>query len=164
MIDRNPDVPRAVAQWVDAVIIDVRGERVREVTITHADGEVLRLSKASAELANFEVADVPEGRELSYPGVANVIGNALRELNLEDVAPAAEAPADGATIVPTVVEYRTFDGLVIRITGTESGDESWISLVASADAGAADATAEAARINAKVGGWRYKIAGFQPIK
>ena len=157
LIDRNPDVPRAAAQWVDAVIVDVRGERVREVTITHADGEVLRLSKASAELANFEVADVPEGRELSYPGVANVVGNALRELNLEDVAPAAEAPADGATIV----EYRTFDGLAVRITGTESGDESWISLVASADAGAADATAEAARINAKVGGWRYKIAGFQ---
>jgi hypothetical protein len=152
---------------VDAVIVDVRGERVREVTITHADGEVLRLSKASAELANFEVADVPEGRELSYPGVANVVGNALRELNLEDVAPAGEAPAEGATRV----EYRTFDGLVVRITGTETGDESWISLEASADTASAtppadgaapvDPAAEAARINAKVGGWRYKIAGFQ---
>lgn len=161
LIDRNPDVPRAAAQWVDAVIVDVRSERVREVTITHPDGEVVRLSKASAELANFEVADVPQGRELSYPGVANVVGNALRELNLEDVAPAAEAPADGATLVPTDVEYRTFDGLVVRITGTETGDESWISLAASADEAAADATAEAARINAKVGGWRYKIAGFQ---
>jgi hypothetical protein len=167
LIDRNPDFPRAAAQWVDSVIVDVRGERVREVTITHPDGEVLRLSKASAELANFEVADVPEGRELSYPGVANVVGNALRELNLEDVAPAPETPAEGATLV----EYRTFDGLVVRITGTESTDESWISLEASADtaaasppaagAAASDPTAEAAVINAKVGGWRYKIAGYQ---
>jgi len=172
LVDRNPDVPRAAAQWLDSVIIDVRSERVREVSITHADGEVVRLSKASAELANFEVADVPEGRELSYPGVANVVGNALRELNLEDVEPAAE----GAAEEPTIVEYRTFDGLVVRVTGTERDDESWITLEASADAAAVpaadaapaegaapaeDPAAEAARINAKVGGWRYKIASFQ---
>jgi hypothetical protein len=172
LVDRNPDVARAAAQWLDSVIIDVRSERVREVSITHADGEVVRLSKASAELANFEVADVPEGRELSYPGVANVVGNALRELNLEDVEPAAE----GAAEEPTIVEFRTFDGLVVRVAGTERDDESWITLEASADAAAApaadaapaegaapaeDPVAEAARINAKVGGWRYKIASFQ---
>jgi uncharacterized protein DUF4340 len=179
LIDRNPDVPRAAAQWVDSVIVDVRGERVREVTITHADGEVVHLSKASSELANFEVAGVPKGRELSYPGVANVVGNALRELNLEDVEPAS-APAEQ----PTVVEYRTFDGLVVRVTGSKRGDEDWIALEASVDAAtaappaapaegaavegaatpatpAADPSAEAQRINAKVGGWRYKIAGFQ---
>ena len=105
----------------------------------------------------------------------------MRELNLEDVEPAGTAPAEQAT----VVEYRTFDGLVVRITGVERNDESWISLEASADSAlaaaapppaaelpaagaapaatpaAADPSAEAARINAKVGGWRYKIAGFQ---
>jgi hypothetical protein len=179
LIDRNPDVPRTAAQWVDSLIVDVRGDRVREVTITHPDGEVVRISKASSELANFEVADVPNGRELSYPGVANVVGNALRELNLEDVEPAS-APAEQ----PTNVEYRTFDGLVVRVTGIERNDENWITLEASVDAaqaaatpaapaegaaaeGAAAATppadpnAEAARINAKVAGWRYKIAGFQ---
>lgn len=184
LIDRNPDVPRTAAQWVDSSVIDVRSERVREVTITHADGGVVQISKTGPELANFEVAGVPNGRELSYPGVANVIGNALRELNLEDVEPADAAPAGEGTIV----EYRTFDGLVVRILGFERNDESWISLEASVDAaqvaaatpppaaapaaeGAApaaapapateDPTAEAARINAKVGGWRYKIAGFQ---
>jgi len=177
LIDRNPDVPRTAAQWLDSVIIDVRGDRVREVTVTHDDGEVLHLSKASPELANFEVAGVPAGRELSYPGVANVIGNALRELNLEDVEPAA-APAEK----PTIVEFRTFDGLVVRVNGVKSSDASWITLEASVDAAqaaasppptapadgaaaaappAADPNAEAARINAKVGGWRYKIAGYQ---
>jgi hypothetical protein len=188
LIDRNPDVPRAAAQWVESQIVDVRGERVREVTITHPDGEVVHIEKSGPELANFEVANVPEGRELSYPGVANVIGNALRELNLEDVEPADAAPAAEAT----VVELKTFDGLVVKVTGVERDDASWITLEASADpaqaataaaAGeaaepaaegaappaegdapatpAADPSAEAARINAKVGGWRYKIASFQ---
>ncbi len=121
---------------------------------------------------------MPNGRELSYPGVANVVGNALRELNLEDVEPAGAAPAEP----PTIVEYRTFDGLVVRVTGIERNDQSWITLEASVDAAAAaaapppaapaadaatpaapatDPNAEAARINAKVGGWRYQIAGFQ---
>jgi hypothetical protein len=190
LIDRNPDFPRAAAQWVDSVIVDVRGDRVRQVTITHTDGEVLRLSKTGPELTNFEVAGVPAGRELSYPGVANVSANALRELNLEDVEPAAANPA----VDPTIVEYRTFDGLVVRVTGVKRNDESWVSFEASVDAeqaaaaaaapaaaaseaGAApaapgapatapaattpDPAAEAERINAKVGGWRYKIAGFQ---
>lgn len=178
LVDRNPDVPRAAAQWVESQIVDVRGERVREVTITHADGEVVRISKASSELANFDVAGVPEGRELSYPGVANVVGNALRELNLEDVEPAASAAPEQTA----VVEYRTFDGLVVRVTGFERDDESWIALEASVDEAqaaaaqtppapaadgapaatpAADPSAEAARINARVGGWRYKIASFQ---
>lgn len=170
LIDRNPDVPRAAAQWLDSVVVDIRPERVREVTITHADGEVVRISKDSPELANYDVADVPEGRELSYPGVANVIGNALRELNLEDVEPAAENAGEPAA----VVEYRTFDGLLVRVTGTERDEASWITLEASADpaaeppaapaegaASAEDPAAEAARINAKVGGWRYKIASFQ---
>jgi hypothetical protein len=188
LIDKNPDFPRTAAQWLDSRIIDVRSDRVREVTITHPDGEVVRISKTGPELTNFEVANVPEGRELSYPGVANVTGNALRELNLEDVEPAPETPPEDAT----VVEYRTFDGLVVRVTGVKTDDESWITLEASAAAAqddseaapaadppaegaaaeastsaatptepTADPAAEAERINAKVDGWRYKIASFQ---
>lgn len=190
LIDRNPDFPRAAAQWLDSLIVDVRSDRVHEVTITHADGEVLRLSRASPELTNYDVADLPAGRELLYPGVANVVANGLRELNLEDVEPAPDAPVEQ----PTVVEVRTFDGLVVRVTGTKTDDASWITLAASVDAeqvaraapttdtpaseagaaaaastpadgaagdAAADPVAEAARINAKVGGWRYQIASFQ---
>jgi hypothetical protein len=188
LIDRNPDFPRAAAQWVDVGVVDVRGDRIKQVTITHADGEVVGLSKTGPELTNFEVAAIPAGRELSYPGVANVIGNALRELNLEDVEPAAANPA----VDPTIVEYRTFDGLVVRVTGVKRNDESWVSFEASVDAEQAavaaaaaapapaapeggappaegapaaattpDPAAEAERINSKVGGWRYKIAGFQ---
>ena len=78
LIDRNPDVPRAAAQWVDSVVVDVRGERVREVTITHADGEVVRLSKASPELANFEVADVPKAASSRIPASPTSSCNAAR--------------------------------------------------------------------------------------
>jgi hypothetical protein len=168
LIDKNPDFPRTAAQWLDSEIVDIRGDRVKEVTITHADGEVVRISKASPELTNYDVADVPSGRELLYPGVANVIGNGLRELSLEDVEPAGAAAES-----PTVVEYRTFDGLIVRVTGVKTDEASWISLEARAEptenapapaadgAASPDPAAEADRINAQVGAWRYKIASFQ---
>ena len=67
-------MPRTTALWLDNDIVDVRSDRVREFTITHADGEVVTISKSTKEAANFDVASVPAGRELTYPGVANVVG------------------------------------------------------------------------------------------
>ena len=174
LIDRNPDLPRNTPQWLDPEIVDVRGDRVQQVTITHPDGEVVRVYKDARGQTNFSVADLPEGRELQYPGVANVTGNALRELNLEDVERAAERP----DLPPlTTVEFRTFDGLVVTIEGFERDDAGWILVSASTDAEQAarfseeqegDAPAEAsppvneaAGIEARTGGWAYKIASYQ---
>jgi hypothetical protein len=194
LLDRNPDFPKNTSQWVNAQILDVRGERVQQVTIKHPDGETLAVSKSApppsdltqGTVVNFDVANVPKGRELLYAGVANVIGNSLRELNLEDVE-----RADGAAPErPVEIEFKTFDGLVVKAVGTDRGEEHWLTFEASVDpeqaarfaqpaadaaqanAPAADAaatapvatndpTAEAARINERVAGWRYKIAGFQ---
>jgi hypothetical protein len=130
LLDRDPNFPKSAAQWLDGGIVDVRGNRVRQVTIKHPDGEVVTISKPAADAANFDVAAVPKGRELLYPGVANVIGNALRELNLEDVERADNTAPDK----PVQVEYRTFDGLVVRVTGFKRGDDAWVSVVASVDA------------------------------
>jgi hypothetical protein len=130
LIDRDPSFPKTAAQWLDPVILDVRGNRVREVTIKHPDGEVVTISKLNADEMNFDVALVPRGRELLYPGVANVIGNSLRELNLEDVE-----RADNATPEKAVqVEFRTFDGLIVRVVGAKRGDDAWVSFSASVDA------------------------------
>jgi len=112
------------------MILDVRGNRVREVTIKHPDGEVVTISKLNPDEMNFDVALIPRGRELLYPGVANVIGNALRELNLEDVEKADGTMPDK----PVQVEFRTFDGLIVRAIGAKRGDDAWVSFTASVDA------------------------------
>lgn len=207
LIDRNPELPGDAARWVESEIVDLRGDRVRQVTITHPDGETVMISKSEPTASNFEVADIPEGRELLYAGVANVVGNALRELRLEDVRadgadggdasadapadPSADADADAAAEPgETVVEFLTFDGLVVVARGAKENDEAWVGFSASYDAArsaAADgadspggaaapestesdgsgepaATApaeEADHINARVAGWRYKIASYQ---
>jgi len=130
LIDRDPSFPKTAAQWLDPVILDVRGDRVREVTIKHPDGEVVTISKLNPNEMNFDVALIPRGRELLYPGVANVIGNSLRELNLEDVEKADNTTPDK----PVQVEFRTFDGLVVRAVGAKRGDDAWVTFTASVDA------------------------------
>lgn len=130
LLDKDPNFPHATGQWLAPAIVDVKGERVQQVVIKQPDGETVTLSKANATAQNYDVAGVPKGRELLYPGVANVTGNALRELNLEDVQPAAGAAADK----PVQVEFRTFDGLVIDVTGTKQDDAAWITVAARYDA------------------------------
>lgn len=199
LVDKPLEVPREGAKWVVPDIVDVGGDRVRQVTIAHSNGEPLTISKTSPTQQNFTVEGVPEGRELQYPGVANVTGSALRELRLEDVA-AADASSD-AEVTAT---FRTFDGLVVTVRGAEEGDEPWIEVEASVEASLADSLstgaqqaadakpaeaassdpdaaaaaddtgadgkgdaagpdpqAEADAINARVHGWRYRIASYQ---
>ena len=131
LIDRNPDIPDDAAGWLVADIVDIPASRIRSVTITHADGETVRLHKEDQDAANFTLEDVPEGRELSYPSVGNSIASAIDDLNLEDVRRTGQAPAnENATAVTTV--YRTFDGLQLTIDSKTADDETWISVEAEA--------------------------------
>jgi hypothetical protein len=201
MVNRALDIPRDAAQWVDPSIVDIRSARVQEVTIEHPDGETVRVSKDNPEQTNFDVAGIPEDRELLYPGVANVMANALRELSLEDVESANGDPTEE----PVRTTFRTFDGLVVTVSGVERDEEAWIELQAAAapssseaaadsaaaegsdaatetdapegsatseDSGRAegatgasesesDPVAEAASINDRVEGWRYRIPTYQ---
>lgn len=176
LIDRNPEVPRNIAQWLVTDIMDIRGTQVQQVSIEHTDGEHLSISKADVAQTNFTVADVPEDRTLLYPGVANVIGNALRELKLEDVERhTAPFPEPVATI-----RFATFDGLVIVATAYTIDEVGWLGFEAEFDEDQAiefatedvdeplagteagvDPRAEAERISERVTGWRYKIPSYQ---
>jgi Domain of unknown function (DUF4340) len=182
LINRDPEFPKETTEWLVPQIVDVRGDRVERIVITHADGERLELFKTEVGQSNFSVADIPEGRELQYPGVANVTGNLLRDLRLEDVARLEETPPE-----PEVVtEFTTFDGLIVRVEGLRIDGDGWIVVSARPDtefarseaeattteesdeaespdaaAPAADPAAEAQTIDSRTMGWRYRIASYQ---
>lgn len=156
LIDRDPTLPRSTGLWLDAEILDLPGDRVQAVTITHADGEIVRISKAAAAQTNFSVEPIPEGRELLYPGVAGTVGGAFRALSLEDVERIDE---DVDVDEDVTVELRTFDGLVLTATGTRRGDQAWVSFRAAAEQ--EDRAEEAATLNGRLDGWRYRISTFQ---
>ena len=146
LLDHDPNFPHGTGQWLAPTIVDVNGDRMQQIMIKHPNGETITISKPTTRLQNYDVAGVPKGRELLYPGVANVSANALRELNLEDVQPAAEASADNPASAdkPVHVEFRTFDGLVLDVTGTKQDDNAWITVAARFDADQAARFAPAA--------------------
>lgn len=176
LIDADPDFARMPSQWLVPQILDVRGPRIQSVTIRHADGATLEIFKTDIEQANFTVSGIPDGRDLQYPGVANVIGNSLRDLRLEDAAAAAIDLGEPRT----VTEFRTFDGLLIRAEGFSIDEQDWLVFSADVEGNvrqepaidgdssnvdgeppASDPGAEAAEINGRVQGWRYKVASYQ---
>ena len=159
LISENPTLPAERAGWLLAEIVDIDTSRIESAVIQHADGEVIALRKAGANDPNFEVEDIPEGRELRYPSVANSIAAVVSSLNLEDVrrAAAKDGSAEGAEEDAAVtVKFRTFDGLELLLrayrhsdatpdaetdeanaeTGNDSDDDEqyWIALTATASA------------------------------
>ena len=121
LIDRDPEVGGETTDWLAAEILAIPGSRMARVTVTHPDGEVVSVSKADPDQSNFDVEAMPEGRELQYASIANVMGTVLSNLSLQDVEPLT------ATDVPvTVTEWATFDGLVITAESFERDDEPWV--------------------------------------
>ena len=121
LVDRNPDVGNETTDWLATEIVAIPGSRMARVTVTHPDGEVVTVSKADSEQSNFDVENIPPGREVQYASIANVMGNVLSNLNLQDVEPrtATDEPV-------TVTEFVTFDGLAVLAESIEREDEPWV--------------------------------------
>ena len=153
LIDQNPTIPEKVGEWLSPEIVDLDSADVSAVTIVHPDGETLRISKQAAEDTDFEVADIPDGRELSYSTVANGIAGALNNLMLDDVRKAR--PDSGDAIV---TRFDTFTGLAVQVRTVKADDENWIAIRAE---GSGDAAARADEINERVNTWQYRIADYK---
>lgn len=151
LIDRNPSIPASAADWLAPEIIDLDTEQVKSVVITHPDGETIRLAKETSDDERFSVADIPEGRALSYATVADGIAGALNDLSLDDVR-AAQAFEDAE---PVTSEFVTFDGLTVVAEVYDSEGQKWLALKAQGD------DESAAAINAAVDGWQFRIADYK---
>ena len=167
LIDRDPEVGSAATDWLETEILSIPGDRMQQVTVTHPDGEVLTIIKQDAEQANFAVEQIPEGRELQYDSVANVMANVLANLSLQDV----ESRTEGDEPV-IVTEFRTFDGLTLTVESIERDEDAWVAFEVgyeppiagddtAASEGAPDPETEAQELNGRLGGWRYQIATYQ---
>jgi len=160
LINADPQVPSDITQWLDTAVLAIDGSRIERIVIEHVDGEMLDIFKSEVSQPNYSVADVPEGRTLQYPGVANVIANVLRALNLEDVATAA---AEETLEVTTT--FSTFDGLVLAARGYTIDGAGWLEFAADTDTQFSNPTesitAEAQSINERLSGWRYRVPDYQ---
>jgi hypothetical protein len=112
MVSADLDLSDDRAEWLDRDVMDISSAQVHRVIITHPDGGTLNLQKDSPDATDFTVAGIPEGRELSFGGVANSIGAVLSSLRLDEVAPGATFDAGAAE--PVIARFETFNGMVVQ--------------------------------------------------
>ena len=160
------DLAKTGGEWLDRALTDIPAERMQSVSIDHPGVETLRISRAPVRekpdaaapegIVDFLVADVPAGRELSYPGVANGVASALADLKLEDVQ--TRDALGAAPGKPIIARFVTTDGLTVEASAWRLQDGTRITFNAT---GEGEAAQEAADLNARLGGWVYTLPSYK---
>ncbi|HED64608.1 MAG TPA: DUF4340 domain-containing protein, partial [Planctomycetes bacterium] len=169
--------------WIDREILRLESDRVQSISIQHTDGPDVEIARDPENHTQFKLLSVPEGREPTFPGVANGVGTAVSYLGLDDVRPSQDLDLDGGLVATTT--YRCTDGLQLTIRTSKVEDETWIRVAASfeepevvgpmpetegddeADSGEDDAMdpdkvrAEVEELNARLSGWAFQIPQYK---
>ena len=119
LVSGEIDIADDTLQWLGRNVIDISASQIAEVEITHPDGEVVLISKAAFGQPNFDVANIPDGRELKRASIANSIASVIEGLEIDDVVPADESGYSELTT--TRATYRAFDGYVIYADVADEG-------------------------------------------
>jgi len=175
LIDTLLDVPADRSEWLETEIIDITDAEVVEVRITHSEGEVVHAVKASADDENFQLQDIPVGREIKSEWSVNALGNVLAGLEFDETAAQDSLDWEGASNLYLL----TADGLLVEAAMLEIPamddnleSEFWIKLEAQLyttalenesekEADNADTRERAVAINERTRGWAYRIPQYK---
>lgn len=163
LVDRILDLSQETVDWADAEILDVGSGLVAEVSILHPDGERVRVSKMSADDANFTLRTLPEGREPQSDWKVNSLANAYSGLRMEAVR---RDPGAGDQS-PVEIKVVLFSGEGFRVQVFDQDDARWIRVIhesgpnpaaPEADAEEAPELPVAVADVERLEGWAFKVA------
>jgi hypothetical protein len=146
LVKGNLSVEKTAAGWEKKDLADIAAARLKQVTLTNTEGKTLKVYKDQPGDANFKVADVPKGREVSSEFVANTLGSMLAGLRADDVFAAKDAAPDEKVYK---AKYVAFDGLSIDATAWVKDGKDYAQFSAALDASAAEANVTAEQAKAK---------------
>ena len=118
LVDREFEVPVTTLDWADAGIIDINASEVAEVEVIHPGSERLLVTKISADQTDFDLVEMPPGRELKSSWAVNSLGSVFALLNMQSVRPATEVDWSNAV----KLRMLTFSGVEILADLVQNGD------------------------------------------
>jgi len=142
-------------RWLDRTLIDISQERVKEIAVKPAESPGYTASRPNKDQADFAVADVPKGRELSSPAAADAIAGSLSSVSLDDVQRTPQTPPPGVSHAV----FTTFDGLKIDVAGRKDGTRTLVSFAPTSTA--KETEAEAKTLAARLNGWEFEIPSYK---
>ena len=141
----------APSDWMLLNVLNVDAARLKDVTIAPAAGKSFTLARAHMSDVNFAVSP-PLGN--ASPQVLNAITTAITGFTASDAHSAAQLDFRKSVHVTA----HTFDGLSLSMDVVASGPDIWARLSAAAGPDAVPGIAKEARdVNARAGGWAYKL-------
>mgnify|MGYP005861302865 CR=1 FL=1 len=166
-----PDLTADLGDWLDDQLLSLVQERVKRVTVRHADGATIRIYRESPGGdngdENFTIADLPGDRRVRTADGPASLAMGLAFLSFDDVKPADAVDRSGGS----EVIFTAFDGLEITVRIKDA----WAHFSAAYDPAVAeegeggavlppsppDGAAEARRINERYGQWAYKLPTYK---
>lgn len=142
----NLTVAKTIADWEQRDLTDIASSRLQSIELTNSDGKTLKVYKDAPGDANFKVADVPKGREVSSDFAANELGSVLSGLHADDVFAANDMPSPEKVYKAA---YHAFDGLIVDVTGWEQGGKDYAQFAARLDTDAANKRIDVEQAKAK---------------
>ena len=149
------------SDWLDKQVMSIDRTRIAEADVDPISGPSYVVRRSKATDADFELMDVPKGREISYPGAPDGSGAAIVDFSFDDVKPARNFDFSDATHTARIFT-KTFDGLTVVVNVTQLGKEYWATV--SADGANTDTQKEARAINAHASGWAYKLPDYKGVQ
>jgi len=101
--------------WLDRRVADIERERIETVRVEGKDSAPFRLRRSSQNVKNFDLLDIPSGKEIRFQYRVNSIAGMLRKLAFENVVPADS--------VEHCIRFaiRPLDGLIVRGNFSDDG-------------------------------------------
>lgn len=136
---RKPDIGDDPRDWVETMLTKIDIERLRRITLAHADGEQVVIYKEEPGDTEFFLDNIPEEGSLKSPMSLDSIARVISVLRFEEVFAATDIPSD--QVPGTVGTFETFDGATITITIYGEDQAIWAKIAATYDADAVIAPA-----------------------
>ena len=108
---RKPDLGDDPRDWVDTMLTKIDIERIKRITLAHADGERVEIFKDGPDDEEFLLADVPVEASIKSPLSLDSVARVISVLRFEEVFAASDIPSDRQP--DTVGTFETFDGATI---------------------------------------------------
>lgn len=178
LVSADLDPGDGTTDWLATNLLSVDAGRIYSVTTAHADGETLRVEKATRDATAYTLVEMPDGRELQYATILDTVPSLLTDLTFDDVG--KRDPSKELEVVAST-RFETFDGLIVEATIFDAEDGRRVTFEASADENLSalftgpengDGVAgdqlsfaavrdEADTLNAQLAGWIYTLPSFK---
>lgn len=154
----EPNITIDVKDWVDPAIYKADVPKLKRVTVEHANEVPIVVEKGTEPDAKFALKEVPTGLKLKQTAGVEQIALGFGSIDIEDVRKLDSTPI-GEKV--SVITTESADGLTVtfRLRRENDPTESWLSFTAAGESDEAKKAADA--INAKAGGWEFKIPGWK---